>query len=284
MTKVDQFESVFRSADKPVFHHRPIEIERALVITDLEPAEAAAMADRVQAFLPELGEGVAWTAVGGEAGREVEGLLALVEEHRPDLVCTWRNLYSQAWRWPYGLGRHLDVLTQAVHVPVLVLPHPRDGDALARALAGTEVVMAMAGHLAGDDSLVSWAARLTRPEGTLWLVHVENEAAFERFIDAISKIPDIDTEQAREGILAQLLKEPRDFVASCRKGLAAAGLPIRVQELVAVGHHLFEYRRLVEEHRVSLLVMHAKDEDQMAMHGLAWPLAVELRATPLLLL
>lgn len=30
--------------------------------------------------------------------------------------------------------------------------------------------------------------------------------------------------------------------------------------------------------------MHTKDEDQSAMHGLAYPLAVELRETPLLML
>ena len=30
--------------------------------------------------------------------------------------------------------------------------------------------------------------------------------------------------------------------------------------------------------------MYTKDEDQMAMHGVAYPLAVELRETPLLML
>ena len=36
--------------------------------------------------------------------------------------------------------------------------------------------------------------------------------------------------------------------------------------------------------RVDLLVMNTKDEDQLAMHGLAYPLAVELRQIPLLML
>jgi hypothetical protein len=35
---------------------------------------------------------------------------------------------------------------------------------------------------------------------------------------------------------------------------------------------------------VDLLVMNTKDEDHSAMHGLAYPLAVELRGTPLLML
>jgi len=54
--------------------------------------------------------------------------------------------------------------------------------------------------------------------------------------------------------------------------------------IITTGHHLAEYKRLVEEHRVDLLVMNTRDDDQMAMHGLAYPLAVELRSIPLLLL
>ena len=59
---------------------------------------------------------------------------------------------------------------------------------------------------------------------------------------------------------------------------------ISVESVVAHGHHLTEYSRLVEEHRADLLVMHTKDEDQLAMHGLAYPLAIEVRSVPLLLL
>ena len=38
------------------------------------------------------------------------------------------------------------------------------------------------------------------------------------------------------------------------------------------------------QHEADLLVMHTKDEDQLAMHGLAYPLAIEVRTVPLLLL
>ena len=41
---------------------------------------------------------------------------------------------------------------------------------------------------------------------------------------------------------------------------------------------------MIEDDHVDLLVMHAKEDDQMAMHGMAHPLAVELRSIPLLLL
>ncbi len=51
-----------------------------------------------------------------------------------------------------------------------------------------------------------------------------------------------------------------------------------------MGNHLRDYRRLIEEHKVDLLVMNTKDDEQLAMHGLAYPLTVELRNTPMLLL
>ena len=54
--------------------------------------------------------------------------------------------------------------------------------------------------------------------------------------------------------------------------------------MVTSGHHIRTYRRLIEEHEVDLLVMNTKDEDQLAMHGLAYSLAIELRAIPLLML
>jgi len=114
-------------------------------------------------------------------------------------------------------------------------------------------------------------------------MHIEDEAAFERTMTAVSKIPSIDTDTARQAIAAQLLKEPADFIASCRKGLAAAGKALDVTEIVAFGHRLKTYRTHIDQHHADLLVMNTKDEDQLAMHGLAYPLAVELRHIPLLM-
>ena len=48
--------------------------------------------------------------------------------------------------------------------------------------------------------------------------------------------------------------------------------------------HVLGYKELVEENEIDLLVMYTKDEEQLAMHGIAYPLAVELRSTPLLML
>ena len=87
-----------------------------------------------------------------------------------------------------------------------------------------------------------------------------------------------------ETILDQLLKEPKDYIQSCIEASRKAGIDVRIDGSVTIGHHLAEYRRLVDENDVDLLVMHVKEDDQMAMHGLAYALAVELRHVPLLML
>ena len=284
MTRVDQFESVFRSASKEICRPTAVELGHVSIVNDLR-GEAAGEFDRsVRGFLAVLGDQVVWTDAEHDEARDLGRFLASVEAEQPDLICTYRNLFSDSWRYPYSLGEHVDVLTQAAHCPVLVLPHPRVESSAEFAAHGTKHVLAMGGHLAGDHSLVDWALRMTQPGGTLRIAHIEDDQSFERYAEAISKIPSIETEDARETIIAQLLKEPREYIESVSHALVEAGSDIRVEGEVQLGHRLSEYRRLIDEHRVDLLVMHTKDEDQLAMHGLAYPLAVELRETPLLLL
>ncbi|MCH8820273.1 MAG: hypothetical protein IIB03_08145, partial [Acidobacteria bacterium] len=116
------------------------------------------------------------------------------------------------------------------------------------------------------------------------LTHIEDEAVYRGYMDVISKIPTITTDVAEEEILRQLLKEPHDYIRSCSDTLQAEGLALKVQAIVNLGHHIADLTRLVEEHQVDLLVLNAQDEDQAAMHGQAYSLAVELRTTPILML
>ena len=284
MTKVDQFESVFRSAAKTPFEYEEIEVGSVLVVSDAEAGAASDFGDRVRSFLSVLdrGENVRWQTAHGGQFASVPELLELVERERPGLICTYRHLHSDSWRWPYTLGEYVDVLTQAITTPVMVLPHPRRMPERAR--TDTDTVMAMTDHILGDHRLVNWAARFTDAEGSLYLTSVEDRTAFDRLIEVVGRIPSIETEHAREQIGAKLLKDAEEYTASCAEELARAGLPFSVTRIVTMGHHLSEFRRLVHDHDVDLLVMNTKDEDQLAMHGLAYPLAIEVRSIPLLLL
>ena len=282
MTNLDQFESTFKSADKARFSYESVSLQELLVVTDGDEEMASGFRSNVEQMLMGATgiESLELSVVMGADFDKISTLLQLIDERQPDLVCTYRNLHVEAADYPYSLGGYLDVLTQVSTTPVLVMPHPRF-DACP---TSTQSVMAITDHLTGDDHLVSFATALTAAGGTLSLTHVEDLATFERYIETIGKIPEIDTSSAQQFLLEQLLREPRDYIDSCTEVLGSQGLPFAVKSHVSVGHHLADYRRLVEEHDVDLLVLNTKDEDQLAIHGLAYPLTVELRRTPLLLL
>ena len=285
MTKLDQFESVFKSADKAVYTYDRPTFDRVLLVTDLNEADAADIAIRIRSFLTTIDQpGTRWENLSGDAFGSVRGLLESIEERKPDIIVTYRHLHSEAWRWPHSLGEYLDVMTQATSVPVLVLPHPDADRALPHSIKDTDRVMAITNHLTGDNRLVNMAVRFTEAGGTCWLTHVESQLVFERYMDAVAKIPAIDTDVAREALGEQLLKEPRDFIAACRAEIDAQGLPISIDEVVVMGRRVDEYEDLVTKREIDLLVLHTKDDDQLAMHGAAYALAVELRGIPLLML
>ena len=286
MTNVDQFESMFRSASREVFVYERVNIESVLVVTDLDELEARLFGDRVRKFLTVISEdeNVRWRDVGGSDFQTAGELVSLIESAAPDIICTYRNLHSSAWKWSYSLGTHVDLLTQHTDIPVMLLPHPEAARSANHAFENTDMVMAIASHLTGDHLLVNYAVRLTVENQTLWLTHVEDQATFDRYMEVISKISTIETDTAREDVLEQLMKEPQDYIDDCVAVLEKAGAHVQVEPLVTFGHHLSEYKRLIEEHEVDLLVLNTKDAHQLAMHGMAYALAVELRHIPLLML
>jgi hypothetical protein len=286
MSTVDQFESVFKAAAKTTYLHEAPSLGKVLLVTDLDNSQAALYLQTVRNFLGEIlpENDTDWIVLHKNDYQSVKDLLENVEQHQPELLVTYRNLCSEAWRWPYSLGEHLDVLTQVMSTPVLVLPHPDRDDSVELFANPPKKIMAVSGHLCGEGSLVQYAATFTPKGGKLLLSHIEDESTLNRYLEAIGKIPEIDTEIAKENILTRLLKDAKDFSEAARTGLAEAGLEIDVEGTAKVGRRLGDYRRLIEEDHVDLLVMHAKEEDQMAMHGMAHPLAVELRSVPILLL
>jgi len=286
MTKVDQFESMFRSASREFFKYERVNIESVLIVTDRDEVKAKLFGEQTRQFLKVISDDdkVRWRDVNGSEFQTAGELMALVEFAAPSIICTYRNLHSTAWKWPYSLGTHVDLLTQHTDIPVMLLPHPDAERSARHAMENTDTVMAIADRLTGDHLLVNYAVRFTENSGTLWLTHVEDETTFDRYMEVISKIPSIETDEARKDVREQLMREPRDYIGDCVSVLLEAGTHLQVEHLITFGHHLSEYKRLIEQHEIDLLVLNTKDEDQLAMHGIAYALAVELRQIPLLML
>ena len=287
MTKLDQFESLFRAASKPVFELEPVNVRDVLVVTDMDEQQTTQFADQVRAFLTALDvpEPVKYSQICGNEFDSVQRLLDRLENPRPDLVATYRNLHAETADHPFSLGAYVNVLTQATDIPTLLLPEPKvlantDSSPLSDK---TRHVMAVTDHLAGDHHLVSMAVRFVMGDGELILSHIEDQKAFDRYMKAIEKISDLDSEVARKTISQQLLAEPKDYIESCRSVLQAHDVKNSIEPLVTFGNRIEDYRHLIEDRHIDLLVMNSRDDDQLAMHGVAYPLVVEMRKTPILL-
>jgi hypothetical protein len=283
MDQIDEFASLFRRAEREAYDFEEISIGTIVVVSDSDNNSAERWKNDLLAFLPRLNDVPDWRLIQGSDYHNVGELLKRLAATDADLVVTWRHLDEKSLVPQHSLGVYLDVLTQASQIPVLVWPGTAASPA-ALAERRCEEVMVVTDHISGDSRLINWGARMCPQGGELWLCHVEDDAAFERYMHAIARIPEIDTDQARELIDKQLLKQASDFIETCREVLEEKALPRTYQTQIVRGHRLGEYVSLVRGRDIDLVVTNTKDEGQLAMHGLAYSLAVEMQDVAQLLL
>ena len=283
MVDVDEFESQFRASvkERPLFQ-RP-DVRTVLLMTDLAPEPAATLERRARAFLSVLGEEAQWSTIVQGDVDGVRGMLEHIERVQPDLIVAYRHLYEPDKDLPHSLGTYADMLTQALTTPVLLLPNPLRSD-IEPKLFGTQRVVVMTDHIVGDQRLVNWGLRFVDAGGQLFLVQVEDDLVFRRYIEVISKIPDIDTEVAEQTIGERLTHEAEDFLDAWAQSIHTDFSHIAVETHVRRGHTTRDYMAIAREAKADLLVFNTREMGQLAMQGIAYALAVELLDVPLLML
>ncbi|MCP4172136.1 MAG: hypothetical protein GY758_15335 [Fuerstiella sp.] len=280
---IDEFESMFRRAERDLFCYVEIPLTSVVVVSDGGTEQANATIAATKKFVPRLGSVEDWRIITADQFRTVAELLEVLDQQQTDLIVTHRHLHEKSFVPQHSLGVHLDVLTQTTSIPVFVLP----GSAANPGSVADRIcdrVMVVADHITGDHRLINYGVRMCREGGTVWLCHVEDNVVFERYMQVIERIPEIDSDDARILIENQLLKDAQEFIDGCSEVIHDEGPNINVNSVVTRGHHLRDYRRLIEDHDVDLLVLNTKDDDQLAMHGRAYSLSVELTDVSMLLL
>lgn len=280
---IDRFESIFRRTERERFTYVDVPIESITIVTDQNSAAAGATREVLLQVLPRLESADSFRFITGDQFSNVSDLLERVDAVQTDLIVTYRHLQEEDLIPQHSLGVYLDVLTQTTSIPVLVLPGTaRDP----KAITGRDAdrVMVVADHITGDARLINYGVRVARKGGTIWFCHVEDDKTFERYMHAIERIPEINTSAARDLLKDELLREATLFIEDCVTELKEHGPRISFRSIVRMGHHLRQYRELVEENGIELVVINTKDDDQLAMNGMAYSLSVEMTEVPLLLL
>lgn len=280
---LDEFESIFKRAEREQFVFADIPINSIAIVTDQDQASGERAKADILEFMPRLADADSWQIVSGDQFSNVSELLGRIEQFQTDLIITWRHLDEESLVPQHSLGVYLDVLTQTTSIPVLVLPGTAEKPKAMKDRDCDKVIV-LADHISGDNRLINYGLRCCRNGGTVWLCHVEDERIFERYMSAISRIPAIDTDDARALLHDQLLKDANDFVESCVEVLKTNGPNVGFETRVKFGHFLKEYRELIDKNDIDLCVANTKDDDQLAMHGVAYSMSIELDDVAMLLL
>lgn len=282
MDHIDEFESIFRRAHKAKFEYRPPKWDRVAIVMDFDAPQMEELKREVLHFMPMLSQSQEIQLIGGNDFQNVVDLLDRLRSKPVDLVVSYRHLKEREHIPQHSLGVYVDVLTQAISAPVLLLPGTA-AKPISLAEMTCDDVLVVTEHISGEHRLVNYGAACTPPGGQLLLVHIEDDIIYERYMHAIEQIPEIDTSVAREAISKQLLKEADEYQKSCEEELKNAREHLMVYSIARRGHRLRDFQTLIDEQDVDLLVMSTKDEEQLAMHGLAYSLSVEFKELPLLL-
>ncbi len=274
---------MFKRAEKTPFTYVTPSLDRIVLVTDGDAAEAGQLQKQISQFLPILQSASQWEIVTGDQFETVEHLVSIIRRHGPDLVITRRCLHEKGMVPQHSLGVFVDVLTQILDSPVLLLPEESQSET---SIPNRESrnVMVVTDHVAGQSQLVSLGARFGAGQGEIWICHVEDDAVWERYMRAIERIPEIDSDEARTLIHRQLFHEASEFIESAIATLKTVFPGQKFHTSVSKGHLLKQYFQMLKSHDVELLVLNTKDEDQLAMHGMAYALSVEVIQIPLLLL
>lgn len=280
---IDRFQSIFRSADKPHFHYQPPDLTKVLVLTDSGDSDGSFL-KRVQNFIATAD--LAQTPEFIELKLPVPGsrsdFLNSIEKHSADLMVTHHHLFETFIDPSLGLGTYLESLLQSSPIPLMIVPHYLD-PGFAPATEKLEDVLVISDHFSNSDELINWSAAFVSNSGALWLTHVESEVDFERYMQAIARIPEIDTETARATLSTELLHESMSYIQNCKQQLAKTNPALAVELLACMGLPLNTYRQWLCRDKHELLVIPALAEERFAHRALTGQLATEFPHIALLI-
>ena len=122
----------------------------------------------------------------------------------PGLVVVQRRLGVFNEGSNYSIGPILESITQETDLPVLVLPEKFDSLQLNTIAIGFD-------HQIDNSNLVNKSLLLDAHVKNVELIHVEESSIFDYYMEAISRIPSINTDSAKESIQDTILSLSADF-------------------------------------------------------------------------
>ena len=254
---LDVFESMFNRSVKHHYEFQPVKLNSLMIIAESDHLNS----------LDEFGSKYCENRAKYKYTSDFSwsDLLNTLEETKPDLLLMQRQLGIPSGL-KFSLGPILISLSQELEIPILILPTDYKGFEIRNVLAGFD-------HQIDNSHLVNHSLILKKEMERLVLVHVEEESVFNYYVDAIAKIPGINTDYARTAIEETILNLAGDFFKNVKDNLNDESF--KVYEYCKLGDVVNEYKEIISEHSIDLMVFEAQDDSKLAMHSLGQSLAIQ---------
>ena len=99
MDHIDEFESMFRRAEREPFRYAPVPLDSITFITDRSADETERRKQTLTEFLPAVRSATDWRLFTGDQFSNVSELLETLNSRSTDLIVTYRHLRRIAVSW-----------------------------------------------------------------------------------------------------------------------------------------------------------------------------------------
>lgn len=255
---LDIFESVFKRSVKKQYDYEDFQLHKILIVGNSDHL------DKLSSFISKYGTGCqSFEYNSNFTWRELK---SDIEKMQPDLILIQRQLGISNTDLTFSIGPVLESITQEVNIPVLVLPYEFQDLKIETIGIGFD-------HQIDNSYLVNKGLLLSKYLKNLELIHIEDETIFNYYLDAIAKIPGINTEFAETNIKETILNLSGDFFRNVASKLendkVITGIHCQFGETVQC------YHDIIKDRKIDLLVFEAEDESKMAMHSLGHSLTIQ---------
>ncbi len=255
---LDIFESVFKRSVKQHYDYEDFQPGSILIIGNSDHL------DKLSNFISEYSH--KFESFEYNSNFNWIELKSEIEKGRLDLILIQRQLGISNMDLTFSIGPVLESITQEINIPVLIIPHEFQGLKIETIGIGFD-------HQIDNSNLINKGLLMRKHLKNLELIHIEDESIFNYYLDAISKIPGINTEYAETNIKETILNLSGDFFRDVASKLendkVKAGIHCQFGETVQC------YRDIIKDRKIDLLVFEAEDESKMAMHSLGHSLTIQ---------
>ncbi|MCJ8290917.1 MAG: hypothetical protein HRT58_15305 [Crocinitomicaceae bacterium] len=255
---LDIFESIFNRSVKRRYKYEDYQLGKVLIIGNSNDLDK--LSNFISEYCPEI-QSYEYNSTFNWVEFKSE-----IEKAQPDLILIERQLGISNRDLTYSVGPILESITQEINIPVLVIPHEFEGLKIETIGIGFD-------HQIDNSNLINKGLLMRRHLKNIELIHIEDESIFNYYLDAIAKIPGINTEYAETNIKETILDLSGDFFKDVASNLENETLKAGIH--CKFGDTVQSYGELIKDRKIDLLVFAAEDDSKMAMHSLGHSLTIQ---------